>query len=578
MLLSGAQIVIEVLKKEGVTHIFGQCGHSNLAFLNAIRLSGIKFISFRHEQCAAHAADAFARVTGQPGVLLTHCGPGLLNAAHGVASAAMDSIPLIVCAGDIQSYNFGKGPHQELKMHTDADQWTVFKPFVKKAWQINDVKLVPNIVCRAINITLSGRPGPVLISVPMDIAAQKVDVDIPDPSKWRPTGSRVPGDEKEVESAAELLINAERPAIFAGGGVLISKASTELMELAEYLGIPVTNTVQGKAAIRENHPLSIGNTGFWGTKAGNNVVNRADVILALGTRFSEIDCSFWDPKYTFNFSLTKLIHVDIDYEEIGRNYPVEVGIQGDVKAVLGQILRLVKQKTKPRNWKESTRFKEICGLLDKQNAEMEKLRSSESKPIEIGRLLRELRVLLPDDGIIVGDVGWAKSGVSQHFPIYTPGTHIVPGGMAGMGFGPGAAIGAKVGKPDKHVVAVVGDGAFSSTSSAVATAVEHGIKVIWLILNNYAYSSVNKIQDEYFNETFGTEHRIEQTGEKYNPNFSQMAQAYGAIGERLEDPNEIGPALERALKSDKPYVLDVVISPELGVIQSGDWGLELTEK
>jgi acetolactate synthase-1/2/3 large subunit len=578
MLLSGAQIVIEVLKKEGIEHIFGECGHSVLAFLNAIRPSGIKFISFRHEQCATHAADAYARVTGKPGVVLVHVGPGMLNATHGVASAAMDSIPLIVLAGDVQSYNFGKGPHQELKMYADGDQCSVYKPFVKRAWRVHDVKLTPSIICRAINIATSGRPGPVLISMPQDLAAQRVDVEIPDPSRWRPTGSRVPGDEKEVEKAVELLVKAEQPMFFAGGGVLGSQASPELTQLAEYLGAPVATTVQGKTAIREDHLLSIGNTGFWGSIAANKVANQADVILAVGTRFAEIDCSFWDPKFTFRIPPAKLIHIDIDYEEIGRNYPVEVGIQGDAKAVLGQILRAVKQKAKPKEWKNSLRFKEIRELLEQQTAEKAKKSDSDSKPIEIARLLKEVRGLLPGDGIVVTDIGWSKSGVSQYLPLYTPGTHIAPGGMAGMGFGPAAAIGAKLGRPEKTVVAVVGDGAFSSTSSAVATAVEHGIKVIWLVLNNYGYCSVKMIQDQYFKEVFGTEHRVEQTGELYNPDFSKMAQAYGAIGERVEEPKEIRPALERAFKSDKPYVLDVVISRELGVVQAGDWGLGLSEK
>ena len=416
-----------------------------------------------------------------------------------------------------------------------------------------------------------------LISMPQDLAAQVEDVEIPDPSNWRPTGARVPGDEKEVERAANLLIKAKRPMIFGGGGVLLSKASPELTELADYLGAPVATTVQGKTAIREDHPLSIGNTGFWGSIIANKVANQADVVLAVGTRFAEIDCSFWDPKFTFRIPPTKLIHVDIDYEEIGRNYPVEVGIPGDAKAVLGQILEAVKGLEKPREWKESSRYKEIRKMLDEQDAERAKKRNSDSKPIEIARLMNELRGLLPEDGIVVCDVGWAKSGVSQHLPLYTPGTHIAPGGMAGMGFGPAAAIGAKLGQPDKEVVAVVGDGAFSSTNSVVPAAVEHGIKVIWIILNNYGYGSVRNVQKGYFGEVFGTEFIVEETGDPYNPDFSQMAQAYGAVGERLEDPKEIRSALERAFKSDKPYVLDAVISRELGVVQAGDWGLGLTE-
>jgi len=576
MLLSGAQMVIEVLKKIDTKVIFGQCGHSNLAILNAIKPSGIKFISFRHEQCAAHAADAYARLTGKPGVVMTHTGPGLLNAAHAVASAAMDSIPLLVLSGDVQSYYHGRGPHQELKMHADADQISVFKPFVKKAWQVHDVNLIPKIVCRALNVAISGRPGPVLISLPQDIAAKKADVEILDPHVWGMGGSKPAGDQKAVEKAVEILIKAKKPVIFAGGGVLMANASPVLVQLAEYLGIPVVTTVQGKTAIPEDHLLSVGNTGFWGTIVGNKLVNQADTILAVGTRFAEIDCSFWDPKYTFQIPPTKLIHVDIDYEEIGRNYPAEVGIQGDANAVLKQILELVKQKTAQREWKNSERITEVRKMLAIQDVEKEAKRNSDAKPIEIGRALKELRKILPRDGIIVCDVGWAKSGVSQHLPLYTPGTHIAPGGMAGMGFGPAAAVGAKVAEPDKHVVAVIGDGAFSSTSSAVATAVEQGIKVIWLILNNYGFCSVKVIQEQFFDEAFATEH-LNEKGQLYNPDFAKMAESYGAIGERIEDPSKLSEALNRAFKSDKPYVLDVVISRELGVVQAGDWALGLTD-
>jgi len=578
MKLSGAQVIIEVLKKEGIGHIFGECGHSVLAFLDAIRQSGIKFVSFRHEQCAAHAADAYARVTGKPGVVLVHVGPGLANATHGVLSAATDSIPLIVLAGDVQSYNFGKGPHQELKMYADGDQASIYRPFVKRAWQVHDAKMIPSIICRAINIATSGRPGPVLISLPFDLAGQMIEAEIPDASKWRPTGSRVMGDQKEAERAASLLVGAKRPMIFAGGGVLLSRATPELTELAEYLGAPVTTTVQGKTAIRQNHPLSVGNTGFWGSIGANKAVNQADVILGVGTRFSEVDCSFWDPQLTFRIPPTKLIHVDIDYEEIGRNYPVEVGIEGDAKAVLGQILQFVKEKTKPRDWKNSALYKEVRQLLEQEEAEAAKKKDSDSKPIEIPRLMKELRALLPEDGIVVCDVGWSKSGVAQFLPLNTPGTHIAPGGQAGMGFGTPAAIGAKLGAPDKQVVAVIGDGCFSSTNSSVATAVESGVKVIWIILNNYGYCSVKNVQNRYFNQVFGTEFRREETGELYNPDFTKMAQSFGAEGERVEEPKAIRPALERAFKSDKPYVLDVVISRELAVVQAGNWALGLSEK
>ncbi len=341
-----ANQLVRYLEARGVEHIFGLCGHTNIAVLAALSKSNkIKFVNTRHEQIAAHAADGYARATKKTSVVLSHLSPGLTNAATGVANASLDSIPMVVIAGDVPTHYYGKHPHQEVNLHADASQYEIYRPFVKRAWRVDSAHLMPEIIEKAFTLAESGRPGPVLVDVPMDIFSMEIDVALFDRVLANTRQIAKPSlDEETAGKIIRTLLTAKTPILYAGGGVLIADAATELRELAEHLHIPVAHTLMGKGALPDDHPLILGMTGFWGTKYINDKCRAADWILALGTRFSEADCSSWEDEYTFNFPPTQLIHIDIDPSEIGRNYPVAIGAIADLKAALGVLNRVAREE------------------------------------------------------------------------------------------------------------------------------------------------------------------------------------------------------------------------------------------
>ena len=340
-----ANQLVSYLEHRGVKHVFGLCGHTNIAVLAALsRSESIRFINVRHEQIAAHAADAYARVTRKASVVLSHLGPGLTNAATGVANAALDSIPMVVIAGDVPSHYYGKHPHQEVNLHADAAQWEIYRPFVKRAWRVERADLFPEILGKAFSTAESGRPGPVLVDVPMDIFSAEVDVALFDRLRGFGRELHKPAlDEAVARQMIKVLIEAEKPVLYVGGGILLADAADELKKLVDHLAIPVAHTLMGKGALPDDHPLVLGMTGFWGTKFINDSCLNADVVLALGTRFSEADCSSWYPEYTFSFPPARLIQIDIDPAEIGRNYPVEIGAVADARQALVALNRVARE-------------------------------------------------------------------------------------------------------------------------------------------------------------------------------------------------------------------------------------------
>jgi len=572
-MLRGADVIIKCLEQEGVEYVFGEIGHTVAPLCDALYDSSIRYISTRHEQIAAHAADAYARVSHKPGVLLLHVGPGLTNGATGVANAAVDSVPMIVLAGDVPSYHFGKEPFQELRLHSDASQFEIFKPFVKRAWRVHRADAIPDIVAHAFNVALSGRPGPVLIDLPMDLSLERIDVEIPELAKRRPTGQHIVGDLDAIAQAARLLVEAERPVIYADGLAMTQEAGPEIGALAEYLGIPVATTGVGKGLIPEDHPLAVGVTGMRGNGVAHELTKTADVLLAVGTTFPEVESSSWDRERVFLIPPTKLIHVDSEPQEIGKIYPVEVGIVGHSKATLAELLRQVKQLTPRRDWQTSPRIKEIERKIAEWNAQFAAAYASDAVPMEPARVVKEVRDVLPRDGIVVTDVGFNKYLAHQQMPFYEPQTLVSPGPFAPMGFGAPAALGAKLARPDKPVVALVGDGGFSAVESTLTTAVEYGIAPVWVVMNNYAYGVVVPIQKaRYAERMIGTEFKDPQ-GKPYNPDFAAVAQAHGMAGARVEKPDDFKPALEEALGSGKPYVLDVVTSVQVAAPMTGIWDM-----
>src|SRR5499427_7277477 len=337
-----AYLLTEYLERLGVEVVFGLTGHTVIGMLDALGRSRIRYVSTRHEQVAAHATDGYARAAGKPGVLLTHLGPGLTNAATGVANAALDSIPLVVIAGDVPSYYFGRHPHQEVNLHMDADQYQIYRPFCKRIYRVDRAEDLPRTVERAFHLAQSGRPGPVLVDVPMDIFS----ADLPE-GAFQSTPPPITRPTIDADTAArivEALAQAERPVIYAGGGVLSSRASAELQALAEQLEVPVAHTLMGKGCLREDHPLLLGMTGFWGTPIANEKCRTADLILAVGTRLAEANSSSWYPNITFSIPPTRLIHIDVDAAEIGRNYPTELGVVADAKLALAALVETARGK------------------------------------------------------------------------------------------------------------------------------------------------------------------------------------------------------------------------------------------
>jgi acetolactate synthase-1/2/3 large subunit len=538
----------DYLERIGVEVIFGLCGHTVIALLDALGKSRIRFVSTRHEQIAAHAADGYARATGKPGVVLTHLGPGLTNASTGVANAALDSIPMVVIAGDIPTHYYGRHPHQEVNLHQDADQFQIYRPFCKRVYRVDRVDDLPRIVERAFHLAQAGRPGPVLVDVPMDIfsadltvgAFQKTPATIARPALDRDTAAHI----------VDALAQAERPVLYAGGGVLSARATAELTALAEALEVPVAHTLMGKGCLHEDHPLLLGQTGFWGTPISNEKCRTADLIVAVATRLAEANSSSWDPRFTFSIPPTRLIHIDADEAEIGRNYQTELGVVADAKLALGALAELA-QGAEHRN--RGRLREEISAGRKAFAANWDHQWSSDQFPMRPERILNELRKAVPADGFIVTDVGWNKNGVGQQFPITVPGTFITPSGLATMGFGAAAVLGVKLAQPRRAAVCLIGDGGFSANPSVIATAMEAELPVVWVVMDNAGFGTIAGLETMHYGWSFGC--MFERCGAPYRVDYAAMARAFGANGVRIESADQLGPALKAALASKLPTVI-----------------------
>lgn len=562
--------VIQYLENRGVEHIFGLCGHTNIAFLSALEKSRIQFVNVRHEQIAAHAADGYARAKKQTAVVLSHLGPGLTNAATGVANAALDSIPMVVIAGDVPSHYYGKHPHQEINLHSDASQYEIYRPFVKRAWRVDIPELFPEILSKAFQLAESGRPGPVLISVPMDVFSKDLDVSLFEQIAHHTHTVEKPSiDDQTANRIIDRLLQADKPLLYVGGGILLADAAEELKAFSDHLSIPVAHSLMGKGAMPDDHPMTLGMTGFWGTKFINDQCKAADYILALGTRFAEADASSWESEYTFNFQSTKLIHIDIDPNEIGRNYPVEIGAVADLKQALTVLNRVAKERL-PEGLNRPQLKKDIAAYREEfQKSNLTNIQD-ESFPMKPQRILQEVREVLPPDAFITTDVGWNKNGVGQQFPVFTPGTILTPGGFATMGFGAPAALGAKIAQPDRVVVSLVGDGGFGQNPSVLATAMEENIPVVWIVMNNSAFGTIAGLQMAHYETTYGTVFR--KDGESYSPDFAAIARGYGMKGIKITAASEFKEALAEAIASQEPCVIDVAMKND-PVPTDGNWNI-----
>lgn len=552
-----AEHIVSFLERRGVEHVFGLCGHTNIAVLAALAESPIDFVTVRHEQIASHAADAYARVKGKASVVLSHLSPGLTNCATGVANAALDCIPMVVIAGDIPTHYYGKHPHQEVNLHADAAQWEIYRPFVKRAWRVDRADLMAEILEKAFHLAESGQPGPVLVNVPMDIFSEVISSESFDRILDNTRALVKPSlDDETARKIVTALAKAKGPVAYVGGGILLAKASEELREFVDHMGLPVAHSLMGKGALSDAHPLVLGMTGFWGTELVNQSCLNADYIFAIGTRFKEADCSSWYPGYTFNIPGSKVIHIDIEPSEIGRNYPTEIGVVADAKSALKVLTRVAKELY-PNGFQRPDLVKKISDFRARFKAGNQEMATSSAFPMMPERILADARKALPENAIITTDVGWNKNGVGQQFDILTPGSILTPGGFATMGFGPPGAIGAKLAAPDRVVISLVGDGGFGQNPSMLATAVELNLGIVWLVMNNNAFGTIAGLQKAHYGLTYGTTFPGTAAEPTNGPSYADIAKAYGAVGVRIKSAEELLPALQAAIASGKPTVLDV---------------------
>jgi len=551
---TAAYLLTEYLERLGVEVIFGLCGHTVVAMLDALGKSKIRFITARHEQVAAHMAEGYARVTGKPGVLMTHLGPGLTNAVTGIANAALDSIPLVVIAGDVPSYYYGRHPHQEFNMFLDGGQFEICRPFCKRVYRVDRVDDLPRAIERAFHLSVSGRPGPVLVDVPMDHFSSNLFVDAF--SKEPPFVAKPCIEPSIAQRIVETLAEAEGPVLYAGGGVtskMSAGAPGLLTELAELLELPVAHTLMGKNCMPDGHPLLAGQTGFWGTPVANMLCRNADYILAIGTRLAEANSSSWDTRFTFQIPPTKLMHIDIDPMEIGRNYPTFIGAISDSRLALQQLVVAAKG-VKPR--RRPNLRSQIAESNRKFKANFTEHYTSDAFPLRPERILSDLREALPEDGYVVTDVGWNKNGVAQQFPFKHPGTFITPSGLATMGFGAAAVLGIKLAEPHRAAVALIGDGGFCAANpSVIATAMEANIPAVWIVMDNSAFGVIAGLQEAKYHTTFGC--TFLRDGKPYQVDYAAIARAHGAIGVDIQSADELKPAIEAALKAELPTLIRI---------------------
>ena len=564
MKLTGGEIIAEYLIKEKVPYVIGIPGHGCLGLVDAFkgREDRIKVLQPKQEMCAVHMADAYYRLTGKPLAVFTSIGPGAINTAIGVATAYVDSTSVLVITGATHTHMFGRGVLQEIERAHCSNFPRVLEPIVKRYWQVTDVKQLPFILQRAFNQMLGGRRGPVLIDLPMDVQCDSADVDILEPEEHQPRG-RILGDPEDIEKAADLLSCAERPVILAGGGVVTSQAFEELKEIAEYIGAAVITTMMGKSSFPENHPLYAWHAGSKGTACGNKLASSSDVLLAVGCRFADETASSYKQGVSFSIPPTKLIHIDIDPAEIGKNYPVEIGIVGDAKSVLKGFLSCFDRNGKPREYKATSYFKEIQSLKSEWFKSLAKLQDPEKVPVTISALLKEIRAYLDDDAIVVSSSGNTQAQVLQEFPFYQPKTCLTTGGFSTMGFTLPASLGAKLAYPERQVIGIVGDGDFMMTMQELSTAIQHDLPVVIVLVNNMGWIAIKDLQMAAFGEDrpVSTDF-LKDSGELYSPDFKQIAEGFGCYSERIKEAKEVQPALKRAFESGKPAVIEVIVNRE----------------
>ncbi|MHA1803703.1 MAG: thiamine pyrophosphate-binding protein [Promethearchaeota archaeon] len=590
---TGSEIIAHYIIKEGVKHVVGIPGHGCLALVDAFfkNKDKLNLIQPKQEMAGVHLAVGYYRVTGNPLVVFTSIGPGAINTAIGLADAFVDSMPVLVITGDTHVHMRGKGVLQEIERTRDSDMPRILEPIVKRSFQVSSVKQLPSVMQRAFNQIMSGRRGPVHIDLPMDVQAEAIETEIPEPKERRPPG-KIFGDPKFIKQAVDLIETAKRPVLFLGGGVMTAEAFSEIKELAEMIGAAVITTMMAKDAFPNDHELFCWASGSKGTTVGLKMTSTADVLIAIGCRFADETASSYKPGVSFSIPPTKLIHIDIDPHEIGKNYPVSVGIVGDAKACLRQIIDELKARDYSNDYKSSAYYKEMQEEKRKWFEFLDKHRDDSKVPVMISTVLREIRKFFNRNAVIVTSSGNVQAQMLQELEFYEPKTCLTAGGFSTMGYSVPAAIGAKLGlmdmgEPDRQVAALVGDGDFMMTISELSVAVQLEMKnIFFIVFNNHGWIAIKDLQQNAFGEDRGYGTAFEyKSGKSYSPDFAKIGEAFGCHAEKVSRKEEIIPAFERAAKSNLPAVIEIEVQrefPYTGSPAVGWWDVPipayLTEK
>lgn len=538
--MKGSKILLESLKKEGVEVIFGYPGGVVLPLFDEIyNEKQIKLVLVRHEQGAAHMADGYARSTGKVGVCLATSGPGATNLVTGIATAYMDSVPIIALTGQVLSSHIGNDAFQE------ADITGITRPIVKHNYLVRNAKDLAQIIKNSFYIALTGRPGPVVIDLPKDVLISDIDFQYPDSPNLRGYKPRYEGNKLQIKKAIELIEKAQRPVIYIGGGVIASNASVEVIALSEKINAPVTTTLMGIGSIPWSHPLYLGMLGMHGTKYANYSVQESDLLIAVGARF--------DDRVTGNVNTfaphADIIHIDIDSASIGKIIKVDIPIVGDAKKIVKEITDSVKKK-EHKDWIEK---------IKKWKQDFPLTYNNEGDVIKPQYVIEKINELTKGEAIITTEVGQNQMWAAQFYKISKPRTFITSGGLGTMGYGFPAAIGTQVGNPGKIVFDIAGDGSIQMNIQELATAVKYNLPVKVAILNNGYLGMVRQWQELFFGKRYSHSH-IENSVD-----FVKLAEAYGAKGLIATKKNEVEKVISEALAYNGPVLIDFRISKEENV-------------
>lgn len=575
---TGGQIIMDYLAHEGVPYVLGIPGHGILGFFDALRESvaagKTKYIQVKHEQSAVHMADGYFREKGEPIAVFTSIGPGALNTAIGLGTAYVDSTAVLQFSGDTHVQMKGVGVLQEVERYQDSNFIRSLEPLAKRVWRAESASQLPRILQRGFNQMLTGRKGPVVVALPMNVQAEAVEVN--EISSGRRRANALPaGDEKAVRDAVDLLREAERPVILLGGAALRSGETELLVQLCETLGAAVVTTMAGKSAFPEDHPLYGFHTGSKGTPIGLQLTSKADVILALGTRFAdETTCSYRDG-VAFSMSRTKLIHVDIDAGEIGKNYPCELGILGDLVQVSRQIIAAYGS---PKQWRGGEYAREIEQMRASWRDTIHASREKTFDKITISQLIGELEECLPENTIISTSSGNTQAQLFQEYAFTKGQKHLTTGGFSTMGWAFPASLGAKLASPEKPVVCLLGDGDFMMTMQELSTMAQYDIPVVVILANNSCWMAIEDLQRSVLGDDSAFGNRFQKGTEVYSPDFAKIAENFGVASQKISQRGSVADAVNRALSSGKPALIEVDVYdvyPESGGDAYGWWDVPI---